>query len=188
MKKIFSVLALLALTVAVLAQEPVKKFEIKSGIVKNVTEVMGQKMESTLYFDNYGAQQATTMKVATPAGQVEITTIVKDGKTYVVNTTSKQVQEIPTQEEVNYLNLTDEIKAKFKVNEAGTETLDGKVCTKYTEVIEQNGQKVDATVWVWKGFPIKTELSVSGMKATTNAVEFNENAVVLPIVFEIPKF
>ena len=65
---------------AAFAQEQTAKYEINSGIVKTVMDMMGQKVESTLYFDNYGAQEATVTKMATPAGEMEVSTITKDGR------------------------------------------------------------------------------------------------------------
>ena len=188
MKRFISVLVFAALAVAAFAQEQTAKYEIKSGIVKTVTDMMGQKVEGTLYFDNYGAQEATVTKMATPAGEMEVSTIVKDGKTYMVNKTIKQVQELPVPESINYLDITDSAREQYKIAEAGTEEILGKECTKYTEVVEQMGQKLNATVWVWKGFPIKTEMEIQGMKITTEVVEFTENAIVLPYVFEVPTF
>ena len=42
----------------------------------------------------------------------------------MVNETAKQVQEMPVQEDqVNYLDLNDEIVAKYNIKKEGTETV-----------------------------------------------------------------
>lgn len=191
MRKLFLSLALFAATIAATAQETTKSYEIKSGIVRINTSVMGQTVESTTYFDNYGAVSASKSKTAVPgAGEIEVSTITKDGKTYVVIPSMKQVQESPVNldESINYLQLTDEVMEKFNIKELGTETVCGKECKKYSEVITQQGQKVNATVWVWKGFPMKSVISAAGIEITTEVVEFTENAFILPQTFEIPSF
>lgn len=191
MKKFVSVIALLAITLtAAFAQEPVKKYELKSGIVKNVSNVMGQKIETMLFFDDYGALETTKTKTAIPGrGEIEITTISRDGKSYIINPLMKpSLQEIPlaNEDNVNYLAISEAIKAKFNIEELGTEDLDGRTCKKYSQTIEQMGMKVKATLWVWKGLTLKTVTSIQGMEMVTEAVEIQENAYILPITFELP--
>lgn len=50
---------------------------------------------------------------------MEITQIVRDGKTYMENHSAKQVQEMPTQESINYLNMDEATIAKYKIVEDG---------------------------------------------------------------------
>ena len=115
MKKALTLALMLALTIGAMAQET-KKYDIKSGIVKATTTVMGQATEAVQYFDNYGAIETSKTKVNIPgAGEMEVATITKDGKTYIVNYTNKQVQEVPAQESINYLALSDELIAKCKI-------------------------------------------------------------------------
>ena len=96
---------------------------------------MGQKIESKGYFDDYGNLQSSK---ANTFG-MEISTILRDGKTYMVNHSAKQVQEVPAQESINYLDLTDEIIAQYKIQEVGKETVAGKDCVKYTMEVSQMG-------------------------------------------------
>ena len=189
MKKLVSVVLLLSMAVVAMAQEAPKKYDIKSGIVKINTTVMGQTVESTQYFDNYGAVEAAKTKTSVPgAGDIEITTVSKDEKTFAVIPAMKQVQEQPAQESINYLALTDDIIAKYKIKEVGTDTVCGKECIKYTTEISQQGQTATATVSVWKGFPMKSVTSVAGMELVTEVTEFTEDAFILPQTFEIPEF
>lgn len=191
MKKILSIVALLALTLsAAFAQEPVKKYELKSGIIKNVSNALGQEIETQLFFDDYGALETTKTRTEVPGkGMLEITTISRDGKTYMINPLMKPaLQEIDMKmdENVNYLNLTDAAKEKFKIEDLGTEMIGERECTKYSQIVDQSGIKAKATIWVWKGIPIKTSIKIMGMEMTTEAVEIQENAYILPITFEVP--
>jgi hypothetical protein len=118
---------------------------------------------------------------------MEMTQINKDGKMYLVNKGDKSVQEMPAQESINYLNLTDEAIKKFKVKETGKETVSGKECTVYTAEISQMGQTAKATVSVWNGFPMKSVIDAGGFGITQKIVEIKEGPVDASL-FEVPKF
>ena len=184
MKRLVSLLSvLLVASTMLLAQDASKKYGIKSGIITTVSEVMGQKIESKGYFDDYGNLQSSK----TSTFGMEISTILRDGKTYMVNHSAKQVQEMPTQESINYLDLTDEIVAKYKIQEVGKEKVAGKDCVKYTMEVSQMGQTAKLTVSVWKGIPMKTVTSANGMDVTATVTEVTEKEVDAS-VFEIPTF
>lgn len=191
MKKMLTLALMLMVVCGAMAQEGPKKYGIKSGMAKTTTEVMGQKQEVTLYFDNYGARQCTKTKAEIPGmGSIEMATIVKDGKTWMVNYTMKQVQEIPAgaQEDIDFNNLGDEAKAKYKVQDLGTEEILGKTCRKYSYEADIQGQKAKGTAWVYEGLPLKSVVSVAGMEIKTDVTEFHENILVMPQTFDIPKF
>lgn len=176
-------LSLLAATTLMLGQNAPKKFEIKSGRFTLVSEVMGQKVESKNYFDDYGNLQASV----TSAFGMELTTISRDGKTYMVNAAAKQVQEMPVQESVNYLDLTDEVIAKYQIKEVGSDTVTGKECIKYTMEVSQMGQTAHITVSVWQGIPMKTVTSVSGTDVAATITEIVEEPVDASL-FTVPSF
>lgn len=184
MKRLITILSMLLMASALMmAQDASKKYGIKSGTITTVSEVMGQKIESKGYFDDYGNLQSSK---ANSFG-MEISTILRDGKTYMVNHAAKQVQEMSVQESVNYLDLTDEIVAKYKIKEAGTESVSGKDCVKYTMEVSQMGQTAKLTVSVWNGIPMKTVTSAGGMDVTATVTEVTEEEVDAS-VFEIPTF
>ena len=191
MKKLLTLALMLMVVCGAMAQEGTKKFAIKSGMAKTTTEVMGQTQQVTLYFDNYGALQCSKTKATVSGmGDLEMATNIKDGKTWMVNYTMKQVQEIPAeaQEDIDFNNLTEEIKTKYNVREAGTEEILGKTCTKYTYEAVIQGQKAKGSAWVYKGFPLKSVVSVAGMEIKSEVTEFLENILVMPQTFDVPKF
>lgn len=184
MRRFITILAMLTVaTTMLMAQDGAKRYGIKSGTITMVSDVMGQKIESTSQFDDYGNLEVSS----TNSFGMEITTILRDGKTYMVNRSAKQVQEIPQQESVNYLNLTDEIVKKYKIKEAGKDTVIGKECVKYTMEISQMGQTAKLTVSVWCGIPLKTVTSAGGMTITATAKSFVEEEVDASL-FVIPTF
>ena len=186
MKKILSLCAVLLVAATAMAQDGAKVYGLKSGSFKTEMDMMGQKVVATVWFDDYGTKQFT--KTKTSIMGMEMTQIVRDGKNYMVNKGEKTVQEMPMQQQsVNYLNLTDEVIAKNKIKEVGKETVAGKECTKYTLEISQMGQTAKATVSVWNGIPMKTDIDAGGFNIVTKVVEVNEGPVDAAL-FEIPKF
>ena len=184
MKKFFSLCAVPLVAVAAMAQNGTKYYGFKSGTIKIEMDMMGQTVPSTIYFDDYGAKQATSISMM----GMEMTQINKDGKMYLVNKGEKSVQEMPQQQEqINYLNLTDEIKAKYKIKEVGKETVAGKECTTYTVEVSQMGQTVKTTVSVWNGIAMKTTADMGGFSMSQKVTEVKEGPVDAAI-FEIPKF
>ena len=86
---------LLMVTFGAYAQESaiVKKYGFKSAIATINTELLGRTIESTAYVDNYGAQTSQVVEMNVPLkGNVKSATIVRDGKSYTVNYTSKKIE------------------------------------------------------------------------------------------------
>ena len=181
MKKILSICAVLLVAVTAMGQN---RYGIKSGSYKTEMDMMGQTITNTTYFDDYGAKEVTSMSMM----GMEMTQLQKDGTMYIINKGEKSVQEMPQQQEqINYLNLTDEIKAKYKIKEVGKETVAGKECTTYTVEVSQMGQTVKTTVSVWNGIAMKTTADMGGFSMSQKVTEVKEGPVDAAI-FEIPKF
>ena len=180
MKKIFAFCAVLLVAATAFGQN---RYGIKSGSYKTEMDMMGQVITNTTYFDDYGAKEVTSMNMM----GMEMTTLMKDGKTYMINKGEKSVQEMPAQQSINYLNLTDEVIAKNKIKETGKETVSGKECTVYTAEISQMGQTAKATVSVWNGIAMKSVIDAGGFGITQKVVEVTEGPVDAAL-FEVPKF
>ena len=182
MKKIFTICAVLLVAATAMAQDGAKRYGIKSGTLKTEMDMMGQTITNTTYFDDYGAKEATSISMM----GMEMTQISKDGKMYMVNKGEKTVQEMPAQQSINYLNLTEEAIAKNKIKEIGKETVSGKECTIYTAEVSQMGQTAKATVSVWNGIAMKSTIDAGGFNITQKVVEVTEGPVDAA-VFEVPK-
>ena len=190
-KLLFTSLLLLA-TFGLSAQdgdkEAVKRYGFKSATAKYVTSVMGQKVESTTFIDDYGALECQRTKMDVPGmGEVESAVITREGKVYSVNYALKSIQTIPL-EQPNFLDLTEEAVAKYKIKEVGKEEFLDRECTVYTMESEAQGMKTNIKVWVYKGLGLKQETTLSGMKIVALATELKEDAMILPQVFNVPEF
>ena len=184
MKKIVMFVALLLVAGMAAFAQDAKRYEIKSGII-TMTSEMGS---STIYFDNYGAVQAQKMNMM---GN-EMIILNKDGKTYMINPGEKQVQEMPGGgmggPTINFLALTDKVKADNKIQELGKEKVLDRECTKYSIETSMMGQTMKQTVWVWKGITLKTAMDGGQFSFENAASKFEENAKMPEGIFEVPKY
>ena len=187
MKRI--ILASMAFIIAVTAVAQERKYSIKSGVMKTVTNVLGQKAEGTLFFDDYGNLECSQNKtVQNGIEKVEMSVISRDGKMHIVHHTLKQIQEIPLQESINYLNLTPEIVKKYNIQELGREMVLDKECIKYSAETSQAGETASVIVWVWQGITLKTITSSGGLSITVETIDLQVDTIHDPKIFEIPSF
>ena len=166
-----------------------KKYGFKSAIAKINTQMLGRTIESTAYVDNYGAQTSQVVEMNIPLkGDVKSATIVRDGKSYTVNYTSKKIEVTDAIEQPNLLNPTDADKEKYKIKELAEDTVLGKTCVVYSLESDYNGTPSTMTVWSYKGYPMKTEIDTGVLKVSTEVTAFEENADIPQDVLEIPDY
>ena len=184
MKKL-AILAVLAAAFCVGAQAQEKLYEVKSGVVTMEMDMMGQAIVQKIYFDDYGAKQATVSNF----GGRNSRTIVVDGKNVMINDDEKTAMQMPmmgAQERVNFCNLTDKEIKKYKVQELGKETVAGKECTKYSVTLFMMGQPQKQTVWVYKGITLKSTSKSDFGDMNQTATKLEENVEVPASMFTVP--
>lgn len=184
MKRIVVLFVMLfSATAIVLAQDEPRKYGIKSGEVKSKTEMMGQIINATSWFDDYGFKEFSK----TITNGVEVYSYSLKGKSYTVIPSMKQLQEMPAQEAINYMNLTDEVVKKYKIQEIGKETILGRECSKYSLELSRMGQTAKMTVSVWEGYVLKAVTEAAGISITITVTDFIEGSVD-PSLFNLPSF
>lgn len=113
-------------------------------------------------------------------------TVNKDGMAYNYDPDKKTGNKMslsPTQN-IDFSNLTEEIKKEMKLEKTGEEDILGKPCIKYS--INYDKYKMKGFFWVWEGLPLKTEIDMAGIKVNLEAVKVEENVPVPAEKFEIP--
>ena len=186
MKRILTICAVLLVAVAAMAQGT-RTYGIKSGEYKTQMDMMGQKVVVTVWFDDYGAKQLTKTKTSIMGMVLDMGSLVLDGKTYMINYADRQVQEMPAQESINYMDLNDEVIAKYKIVMDGVEDVAGKECLVMTAEISQMGQTAKLKASVWEGIPMKIVSTSMGMTVTTTVTELKEGPVDASL-FKLPEF
>ena len=184
MKRLALIAALFAFCMGVQAQE--KLYEVKSGIVTMEMDMMGQAMVQEIYFDDYGAKQATLSNF----GGRKMRMLVVDGSNVMVNDEEKTATRMPMmgqRETVNFTNLDEKAIKKYKVKELGTEVVADKECKKYQITVFMMGQPQKQTVWVYKGITLKTSSSSDFGEMTQKATKLQENVEIPASMFTVPE-
>lgn len=188
MKRILSFLAVLMIVMPAFAQETVQqRYGIKSGKFVTETKVMGQTVAATTWFDDFGNVSLTRTTTSMMGQDIDMGTLMKDGKTYMINYSASQVQEMPAQESINFMDLSDAQVEKFKIKTLGMEEAAGKDCIKFSAEVSQMGQTAKINAWVWNGIPMKTVTSAMGMDIVATVTSFEEGPVDAALL-ELPKF
>ena len=179
------ILAVLAAAFCVGAQAQEKLYTVKSGIVTMEMDMMGQKVVQEVYFDDYGAKQATLSDF----GGRKSRNIVVDGETVMVNDDEKTAMKMPMmgqRETVNFSNLDEKTIKKYKVKELGTETVAGKECKKYEVTLFMMGQPQKQTVWAYKGITLKSSSKSDFGDMNQTATKIQENVEIPASMFTLP--
>ncbi len=185
-----------------------KRYQLKSGIVKYKTRINGKVMGSTiegsgtqeLYFKNWGGtelKKSEEKKIThinifgQKKTEVEHTkTIDKldNGKSYTVDETNKviYVRQDPA------MNLMKNIKKEdvSAVGESmlkslgGKKTGTGKVLGYTCDIWQIPGGKQ----WIYKGVPLKIQMSIMGITTTNEATEAKFNISVPDKYFKLPDY
>ena len=188
MKKLMIIAGLLALCLGAAAQE--KIYSVKSGKVTMEMDMMGQKIVQQIYFDEYGAKQATVMEMM---GQ-KMRSIEVDGKNVMIDDAAKTAISMPGMgpqmggnNKINFLNLDEKTIKKNKIKEEGQEEVAGKMCTKYSYRMLMMGQGVTVHAWVYKGITLKTAIKTDFGEMVTKATKVEEDIQVDPALFVLPE-
>ena len=187
MKKLLIIGALMAFCIGAQAQE--KLYEVKSGKVTMEMDMMGQAMVQEIYFDDYGAKQATVMNMQ---GQ-KMRQINKDGSTLMINDADKTAMKMPAmgmmggEQRINFSNLDEKTIKKNRIQEAGEETVAGKTCKVYKYKVMMMGQAVSATACVYKGIVLKSTTETGFGEMTQKATKIEENIAVEASMFTVPE-
>lgn len=178
MKKILFVLLLVLTGFAASAQSD-HYFAHKSGKFTLKMDMMGQTVTTQTVFDDYGASQWSQTDMM---GQ-KVVTLMKAGKSYMLK---PSFQEVPSQEMVNYMNLTPEAISEYGIKMVGIEKIDGYDCMVYTLNINQQGMEGKGKTWIWDGFSIRAEVSIMGMTMVTRLTDLQLDVPVDQNLFKLP--
>ena len=188
MKKLMIIAGLMVLCLGAAAQE--KIYSVKSGKVTMEMDMMGQKIVQQIYFDEYGAKQATVMEMM---GQ-KMRSIEVDGKNVMIDDAAKTAISMPGMgpqmggnNKINFLNLDEKTIKKNKIKEEGQEEVAGKMCTKYSYRMLMMGQGVTVHAWVYKGITLKTAIKTDFGEIVTKATKVEEDIQVDPALFVLPE-
>ncbi len=169
-------------------KEPLKgKYGLKSAIIEMKSMVMGLEQKQILMFDEYGAKECTEVTANLFGQKSHNINITKEGFIYSIDMVKKTgtKMKVPADLAVNFNDLGGALVKEMNIKKVGSETFFGKQCDKYT--IDFKKQQMKGYYLVWNGIPLKTEITVMGMKTLVEVVKITENATIEASKFEVPK-
>ncbi|MDX1829718.1 MAG: hypothetical protein R3342_09245 [Lutibacter sp.] len=209
MKRISILLSLFVLLISCNgnSQNTLKRYNVKSGVVKYTTTISGKVIGSkitgsgteSLYFKNWGAielkdNQSTQISHMKFFGKEKTETTSKheiskidNGKIYLVDFKNKTIQlknnpmmDLMKQSKTNAADESKNMLEAMGGEKIGNETYKGYNC----EVWELLGGKQ----WIYKGVMLKMEMKVLGIKTLTEATSIKFNVSVADSNFKLPDF
>ena len=186
MKKLLFVL-LTFIAISLSAQDA--KYEIKSAIIKKKMVMMDRESESVTYVDDYGKKESTEMTLNFDGNESRIRTINDGTSSVSVNLDTKEGFRGRGMRgaQINYLQLTPEVKERYKIKETGEEEFLGKACKKYSFEVTMGEWTMQVKTWVWKGIALKSETSNDRGTWSETATSIQENVAVPADKFTIPE-
>ncbi len=191
MKKLFLIVVLLTAASWSIAQEETHRYEVKSGIIHEFSDLNGHITPAIRYFDNYGDCEALVQTIDMGAlGSYVNTTVTQKEQAWMYNESGKPKSFDNPMPDLTFVNPTQAVIDKYKLVDTGEdEVIVGRVCRKFTyeTLLGRKNKVVYNTAWVYKGVIMKSIMK-NGRHETLNEVtEFEENAEVPAEVFEIPE-
>lgn len=187
MKKTITIIAFILIGIGVQAQEKIRMYDVKSGIVTMEMDMMGRKVVQEIYFDDYGAKQAMMVDFR---GQ-KMRGIEVDGEAIMVDDEKNIAVKMPsmgmTNEKINFLDQSPKNIRRNKIKEIGKETLLGKECTIYTVAVFMMGNVVKQTVWVYKGITLKSSITTDWGEMVQTATALVEDIEIPAETFVLPE-
>ena len=182
-RKVFLLALTLLMAFNAFAQQ--HKYSMKSGIATTVSIMGESSTPGTVYFDNYGGFEANKHTMEIPGlVSYDYYMIVQGKDLWTVTVEGDKVNSKKNKaplDDLNFLDLTDEVKAKYNVQVLEKESYRGKSCQKYSYEVLENRKTVYWTVWVYKGFVMKSVARKGKKESIVEVTELKEN-VPIPAV------
>ncbi|MCL2097146.1 MAG: hypothetical protein FWH23_00100 [Bacteroidales bacterium] len=189
-------LMILAVVIVSAAFGQDRRYEFESAILKkNTVTRIGlteQTFSTVSYIVDYGRKEVGEIVMNIGGQTVTMLAIMKDGYIYGANMALKQgtktnIATMSDFKTINFLNLTDEVKETYQIEEKGNEQVLGKDCKRYNMAFTTQGQSVKGSVWVWQGLMLKTFMATDEIIIVDEVTEIQEGVEIAEEKFELPE-
>jgi len=186
---LFIAVMLLMVSLPASSQDGVRRYGVKSGIIKLISSTGGVDTPQTQYFDDYGQKESMTYTTEIPGMVKYDSWIVTKGKslwmyTIVDGKRSKAKESQNPMPDLTFINPSAEVVEKYKIKEIGEEKFLGRTCKKFNYEATQGRNRVTYTVLVYKGIILKSQAQVRKREVSIVATEFKENVSVPASAFQ----
>jgi len=170
------------------AANVIGKYGIKSGIVYMKIKTMGFEQDINLYFDDYGNKEMTDANVNIMGIKSHQLIITDSNNVWNLDVEKKtgtktNIHNIKKSSDINFNVLTDEDVKMYNLKKLGQAEILNKGC----DVYSIKSTQMEGKFYIWKGLPLKSEVSAMNMKSTVEVTKIDENANISPDKFKIPE-
>ncbi|MBR4392228.1 MAG: hypothetical protein IKT08_09025 [Bacteroidales bacterium] len=191
MKKTLLLIFALVVASMLTAQDEAHRYEVKSGILHEFTDLNGHITPAVRYFDNFGDVEAMVQTIDMGAlGSYDNTTVTKKEKAWMYNESGKPKSFDNPTYDLTFVNPSQGVIDKYKIVDTGEdEVILGRVCRKFTyeTLMGRRNKVVYNTVWVYKGITLKGIMKSGRQETLWEVTEFEENVEVPEEKFAIPE-
>ena len=195
-KTILSLIMTVAIVSVTFGQE--KRYGIERAILKKNTIMVDestlekQSFSAVQYIADYGRKEAVETSMDVQGQEFTVSVIMKDGYAYSANMALGQgiktnMVAMGDFKAMNFLDLTDEVKEKYQMEEKENEQFLGKDCKRYNMTITINGVSMNGAVWEWQGLSLRTYMSHADIIVVEEVTEIQEGAEIAEEKFELPE-
>ena len=176
------------------ADAPMGMYGLKSAILETETLMPGGMGSNTMkiIIDDYGKQRMTEMTMAMSMGGHSMNTtsktLIKEDYVYSWTGMSKTGTKFKLdpnkldKKNLDFSKLTEEMKAKMKVKDEGTESIEGREC----KVVSYETDAMKGKMWLYKQLPLQSEMMMGDKKIITKLKSLDENPSLPAGTFDLP--
>ena len=163
-----------------------KRYKPEKGLIEYNYSMAGMKGVQTLKFRNYGEEEMRVVVMDMMGKKMNLYSLRKGGYLYSWGEGMPNAikMKIPADQNINYRNIPDSIRERFKIEEAGTETFLGK--TAKTFKIKDATTGMNGSTAVWEGIPLRSVVQMQGNMMEFTATKIDENPSFTDKDFELP--
>lgn len=164
------------------------RYGIKSGIIRMKSTAMMMNQYITIWFDDWGRKQRNDITMEQFGKKVHSDVITDSTSICSFDMITKKgtrgTVDRGSSDNINFTELTEEIRKKFNIKEEGQEVVAGKNCRVYS--FTDTEKNIKGKFSIWKGIALKSLTSVSMITVKMEAVEITENAAIPQDQFSVP--
>lgn len=166
----------------------ISKYGIKSGIIDYISSMRGREARQRLSFDEFGREERTETETEVHGLKITTVSVEKDGYVFTFNPATgrgTKVAQLGRQSyNINFRNLSEEMRRKMNLELTDTVIYDGKECLRYTaDWVEMS---LKGTYLVWQGIILNSDITVGNISMQMNATNIKEDAEIPASLFTVP--
>jgi outer membrane lipoprotein-sorting protein len=163
-------------------------YGMKSGRLTYEASILFQKQVIVISFDDYGAKKRSEVDIDFMGQKMKNITVSDTANTWSWDPETKLGSKVAidkkSPDNLNFNQISDEIRKEYNIKEEGEEEVSGKTCRVYS--LEYKAAGLTGKYYVWKGIALRMETTMKGISMKMKAVKIEENPTIPAEQFALP--